>query len=210
MTSTAVGSPSVRSATAAATRSTRSAVGSRTLPSSLPWSKWRAIQPSTQSVAPSTASSTAAPRRAGFGSHNIQRNTGTHSNRAAEMRFGIVRTFDRREPHRAQAYGLGNRACATSRRRHPRPGGRNRTGSRGRALDRVRDPRPVPVAPDDVELVAPAPAGRRSSAGSKRSSTATRPVAGSIVNRGALIARCGSSPSTSMRTMSCVWVCAWP
>ena len=33
----------------------RSAIGSRTLPSSLPWSKWRAIQPSTQSVAPRTA-----------------------------------------------------------------------------------------------------------------------------------------------------------
>ena len=30
------------------------------------------------------------------------------------------------------------------------------------------------------------------------------------MKRGALIACCGSSPSTSMRTISCVCVCAWP
>ena len=75
--------------------STRSAVGSRILPSSLPWLKCRAIQPSTQSVAPRTASSTAAPRRAGSGFQSIQRNTGTHSNRADRDEIRNRQTLDR-------------------------------------------------------------------------------------------------------------------
>ena len=49
--------PATISAIAATSSRMRSATGSSTLPRSLPWSKWRAIQPSTQSEAPSTASS---------------------------------------------------------------------------------------------------------------------------------------------------------
>ncbi len=69
--------------------SSRSATGSMTLPSVEPWSKRRAIQPSTQSVAPSTASSTAAaPRRSAPNSSHT--NHGTQHSRTSVMALGTV------------------------------------------------------------------------------------------------------------------------
>ena len=77
------------------------------------------------------------------------------------------------------------------------------------AFDRVRDSRTVTMRRDHVDLVA-APAQifdpRRIEVVLDRDA----PVSGSMVKRGALIAACGSSPSTSMRVSSCRCVCACP
>ncbi len=70
--------------------STRSAVGSRTLPSVDTWCQRRATKPSTQSVAPRTAKSTAAAvwRCAPNNNHT---KTGTQARRTRVMALGTVR-----------------------------------------------------------------------------------------------------------------------
>ena len=132
---------------------------------------------------------------------------GRSSSRTIEITFGIVqdRANGRRTTVRAAAYGLqaggaalgagiGGGPVAGIAGARSRARCRDRGGSPARRRCRGRGARSV------VDPVA----------GSKWSSIATRPVSGSIVKRGALIACCGSSPSTSMRVISCVCVCAWP
>src|SRR5579885_1135937 len=79
----------MRMAPAPTKKSRRSAIGSRTLPSSDPWSKCRAMYPSRKSVMPSAARSPAAAALWSLNSSHTK--TGSRSRRTTVITLGMVR-----------------------------------------------------------------------------------------------------------------------